>query len=551
MDDEYDFDVYASATVETQASVAPAATEQIHIAKDETYMPEDEDVMQMLSSYTEYLQWEWATLIFGYVFQKSTHPQYTISILSGDAGTGKSSALCHLQSLFRDCHMEDLLLLTATTNAGTGGSNTVRTLHSAFLLNNFNLLTACDSGVQKLMLQYKSYHGSMREMVINARSGYQQAPTHECRNIRLRCGQCCAYMKDKQCPPIAYAALVVIDEYGMMTAQLLDIVVTLLQYWSPTFDYPDLVLCGAVTQLPPYKVTVKNRHSQVAANARHAVYDHQALTKPTFTFKLPFSVRGLQDPMYYEIVNMFQYNYVSPYGVNVLQRRCQMSSGDAMNVNVLPNVMRIVHDNDSRLKYIENMHDRLHRSNAEQIDVRARYNSKNTKDEASLREKVNHKYRLLAVGQADRMYVGELVCVRYVKHDMKNKVCLLMGKDEVYSGDYLVKDINTEQEMSVPCINDTHKSAFVAIAPIVNTNAINTYMCQGCTYNTPIIYRPPKCYTGPLTASAYVVLTRVTNRNLLITTSNSYLHSRNIWLDHFLPACVRFHIRCEDGYCLS
>lgn len=534
---------------------------------DDRYDPVPKELVSVFTEYTSYLQMSWALELYASVFEIDTAATCQVTILSGDAGAGKSTALKILDDMMTESGCSVLLSVLATTNTAAECSDLeVRTVHSAMLINTPDLLRddiECDKGSFVANYWTRSRSDLLAE-VKERRQLYANAPTHKCPRIRLRCPRCAKYMKlhVRDIPVPAYSALLVIDEYGMMSAQLFDIVHSLISAWVPENDMPTLVLCGAVTQLPPYgivqlgqkpridtrKRTVRGGGAAIARlpMVKHGLFDSALLKKLlSYTFKLPFSVRGVTDPEYFQCLSFMQFNRITPLGVDILRRRCQLTPQQAMCPAVMPETVRIVHKHDERTRFTQSAHARLDAMGVECYNVSPVFVSVTKKCMDALKG----RYRNVDLGMK-YLYRGQLLSLCYKTHyaHVPGAVARVVDYDPIEEA-LTVTSLADGNRYTIKKVTFRDEGSSVTFMPLLDGHAVNTCATQGSTYKHRIIYIPPKAYhLSPIKASAYVVLSRVTDRNLLVTSGSSYLQNAYGNIGHFSPSCVRFHIESEEGY---
>nr|WAS29283.1 helicase-primase helicase subunit [Lake sturgeon herpesvirus] len=500
-----------------------------------------------LTRYAHYTQEAWVDSILDLYFAS---PNKHLLVLAGDAGTGKTHALCMLNERFRELNLRPPLFTATTKNAAGVLKCGSTTYHSALGINNQALLQA--STVQEFMTlyraKYRDFYALFDQCVAKSASlASLLEPSgngvHQCQALNVRCHRCSrtlhkALSKCGFVPPVAYTPVMVIDEYGMLDRLSLEKILAVLDSVSLPGQGHLIIMCGSITQLPPARVSNNNYVCQSpdwAGLFLHCQY-------------LRVNHRQKADPAYGLSMGLFQFNVVTPQAVSLLNSRVLPELTRVYDPSFMPHALRIFNDNSSRDSY---------NSAAASLCANKKFSLPNrlecgSGDIKRFTAELTDRFRLVfSATSNDRVfYLGSRVwlikCSQIKASDPTRGTVTKFSKDTLY----VTCDNGTAFELSKEIYTSSLYTKCVAhFYPVALAHAINTYSAQGESLSCDVIYVPPlKAYfRSELTASAYVACTRVCRRSKLFLAANSFASAPG-QAQFFKPEVLKFKKQWEMGY---
>lgn len=470
-----------------------------------------------------------------------------ILLLAGDAGSGKSRALCHVQELFTAIGAEDALCVTATTHAAVAcGPTSTHTIYAALGINTTTLLDErCVSAAERKRFAslYRSRHQNLLNLfdkmkacekkLLNAASKFIDG--HSCTIIDNRCRTCRRIIDEAtrdQVPSAFNRPVLIIDEYGILTASDMNKICIAVDFmnWGKAI----IVLVGSVSQLcKPGNdhIWTSDRFNEHYLHSLYLWYNH----------------RQADDVLLSDSLSALQHNVISKECVELLNSRCLEKEEQAMDPTFMPNALRIFNDNTKRNLYCNLYNTQIGRDK-KMTTLPRNY----VTGSESYKNEIRNRYRLV--------FTSEPVQVIFVGAP----IFLLKYNDKCGRG--TVEDIVKDKSLGI-CVtvrledgettavsriflNKPECNGKAAFYPIVQAAAINTFSAQGATYNCDVIYYPPpKRYDySAIKASAYVACSRVRKSTALHLACNSFAKQVTENANFFTDDRLKFKHLFEMGY---
>lgn len=504
-----------------------------------------------------------------------------IALLSGDAGCGKSYAISLLVAKLTEMNVS--VAVSALTNKAAGTlaelscMKDVCTLHK--LMGFRKELLDDKLTLDRFLDTYREVHfGTLTKF----KKLYESQLSTEHENVRKRhscitvspesCATCskmfqrlriptksCPQAPMEEAPPFLGVNVIVVDEYGLMTAELFKRMMCCIELFYGPGKGPLIIFSGSVSQLQP------------VGSSPRIWQDASFETALSHCTPLFVNRRQFEDPEYAEAVTYLQFNTVTEQSRRIFVSQTRVSERDAMNPAYHPEMLRIFHQDKQQRDYTAAYIAHYTK------DVRTGERFLSVTRNGFSRRGPNAWYDVLKqAAQAlpklfslppyrsgvrpverdyltvDRLWIG---CrVRLIWHMDSNGIHIASGRKMGPSGskeslayanegkvndtEGVIVDIKFKagQKFNEFYVKGAQSGAIYRVGPsqwnchnwIVTTHplacllAMNTYDCQGCTVRGQVLYHPPKHFAiSPIKPSVYVVLTRVVNReNLQMTNCN-------------------------------
>lgn len=507
--------------------------------------------MSSLTDYATFQQWEWVYGVLDVYFGTKT---FSTVLLSGNAGVGKSHALKSLMRTFASLGMGHACLLTATTKAAAGAlGHGARTFHSALGINTADLLDdslSCGEFLTLYKRKYKVFYGLFEKLLRANPLIWRREARHPCERLSGRCSKCLDIVRRHFLdtaggfvPPCVHSPIVIVDEYGMLSARDFGKLCAVLNSCSlPGYGHL-LVLTGSVTQLPP-------------ASVKEGIWTCRLLAQSILhTRYLSISHRHSRDLGFSEAVDTMQYNLVTRMTTDVIGSRTlgESESGLVLDPDFMPGVLRLFHDNVSRDTFNRLVAEKA--SPGPQLPLAPQWFFESRVDSYSIRrfkETALSRFRFNFSPEVKNHLVFEGAQVLLTRCKQVDHTAALRGTVESIVGTTLVvrgEDGETYMLEEEVFTSTSNPGCSVSFLPVSLCYALNTYTSQGQTIPWPVIYNPPKCnfFRSPLKASAYVACTRVTRREDLFVSCNTFANTPGQF-PFFDAGVILFKKRWEQGY---
>lgn len=504
------------------------------------------------------------------------------ALLSGDAGCGKSYAISMLVSKLTEMNVSVAVCALTNKAAGTladlSSMKDVCTLHKLMgfrkeLLDDKLQLDEFVEVYRRLHLVTLARFATLYESKLPDDHEYL-SKKHSCTMLSPEsCATCsklfkrlrvpaksCTRASMEDAPPFLGVNVIVIDEYGLMTAGLFARMMRCMQLFYGPGRGPLIIFAGSVSQLQP-----------VGPSRR--IWEDESF-ESALSSRTPLFVnrRQFDDPEYAEAVTYLQFNTVTEQSKRIFVSQTGVAERDAMDPAYHPDMLRIFHQDKQQREYTAAYVAHYTK------DVRTGERYLNVARKAHSRRGPSAWYDVLKqAAQAlpklfslppfragsrptdrdyltiDRLWIG---CrVRMIWHMDTNGIQVASGRklagvpeDKAAAARGTSGTVNDTEgvitnitfkanqgynEFQVrgaqsgvvyrvcPSTWNCHNWT-VTTHPLACLLAMNTYDCQGCTVRGQVLYHPPKYFAGsPIKPSVYVVLTRVVHRdNLRMTNCN-------------------------------
>ena len=531
-----------------------------------------------LLAMSRYCQEQWVSSTIGLHLRRGN--KLTVTLLSGDAGCGKSYALSmlwrRLEALGVSCHVCALTNKAAANLMESTCCKSVTTYHRMMGYKKELIkegLSAADhvqiykNTYMRVIDQYRRLRGQTPgpESVGRQRHPGCSRPSPE------SCAECSrAFKKAKSsaswdplhsmrgAPPFLGVNVLVVDEYGMLSGNALDKMLRCLALFYGPLAGPLIVFAGSVSQLQPV-----GQHEPIWA--RGGVFESKlAASTPLFVNR-----RQFQDPGYSETITYLQFNTVTEESKRILESRCSVAVGDLMEPSFSPASQRIFHSHDEQARYskafIEDAESRLGAlavapvylklepgKHATQTRFDAlRYAAQVTPKLFAApppcsgpkpREEDYLRLRKLCVGcrvgllwhagshgiarkdpgPGDALQRGgHGKCTELVR-DTEGVIVSIRHNSERKWHEFTVRGLQSGKKYVVSPTEMVFLGWSVCTHPLTCLAALNTHECQGCTVRGDVLYHPPLGYCwSEMKPSVYVALSRVLCRdNIRMTNCN-------------------------------
>lgn len=538
-----------------------------------------DNVVKHFTDYTSTLQNIWVADMLELLTQPTGCTQ--LVLLCGDAGAGKTTVIHKLQSLLEPMGL--CRVTAATLNAA--GLHQAPTIHSYMAINTLELLDSTLSEADWIA-EYRRVHATAlsehRQMI----NGYQLEPDHMCRTLKMRCLKCRIYMSRRGGGRAGWPAgvyncpMIIIDEYGMLTAQTLRRILASAMLWAPPDDHHLIVLAGSVTQLAPCVVDKsKPKIAPIFKQQVQQATDENSEIGGMWLFKnwddllvasynLPFSMRSINDPLFSECMNIMQYNVCTPTCLKILQSRTFADKP----ISTYPVEWPIIVHKDTDVEQINESVQRCIETPL--IEFKPRITGSLVKRNKFIYQ-MSKRFRHVNFYKSLMLQEGSLVLVLKLKSAMCVEVkdepssssspSPLIPLSENFEGNMgvcvsileretgddrtvIVRSFESGKRYQILLYNYSSEGKNCTFMPLKLCHAMNTYAVQGLTFKFPIVYNPPKWYNqSPMKPSCYVVCTRVTHRKSLFLT-NCFFAIPPGRKSYFDNKCITHKIKYELGY---
>lgn len=472
-----------------------------------------------LSVYGSFIQTAWVeTMLRGWYVTN----EWSINLLSGDAGTGKSTTIMELLKKASVLGMRDVIAVTASTKAAADlldGS----TLHSCLGLNTESLLAAT---AEDIVPKYATQHAHAMERL--ARHKYTKTD-HACTTPSMRCVNCYHYIRrivGDRAPDIIGKSILFIDEYSMMSETTFGAVITLLR--ALAFGDHDngiqIILSGSVSQLPPPASTSLGQSQWFPLTVGHSL-------------NLNVNFRHSEDQEYGDHVKLMQYNIVTKQ----LKQICDDAVvGDqcAMDPQFMPDFCRVFNSNELMKTYTKTLAEK-------RVLVDSPITIKCIENTGCIHSAFCKHLR----GRFPKYFKArEFENILYencvVRSVLTSRTGVLLGMRD----NKLMCCFDDDEPVVVPMHTYMYKGWRVTFYPVYSIDSLNVFSAQGQTIQVGVIYNPPRYYFhSPLKAAAYVTLSRVCTRDKLKLSRNSFAPLVGT-VRFFDEWAIRYKLITEMGY---
>lgn len=501
-----------------------------------------------------------------------------MTLLSGDAGCGKSFALAMLVDKLK--LMDVSVLVCATTNKAaaalmeSSSLDAVCTLHKAMgfkkdLLDDKLSLT-------EFCARYRRIHGSalaqyraLCKAEITRRGGRLDSQ-HACTRLkpescavcsklfyRLRASTNSTVNKGEEWPPFVGANVLIVDEYGLLNMTLLDRMLSCVHMFYGESRGPLVVFAGSVSQLQP-----------VGQNER--VWQTTRFEK-MLAYATPLLVNRRQfgDPGYAEAVTYLQYNTVTEEARRIFKSRVTVQERDVLDPAFEPGKLRIFHQDklqrDYTVAYLKRVGDSAATGDTFLSVVRNRWSDNELMGFYSVLKQAAQTFPKLFVVPPykegikpkprdylaiEKLWVGcKVRLIWSMTHNgiqLESPTVRRRGAEpppvkdrrvDARDVEGTVQAIKRERDHNKFIVRGSQSGTLYRVGPSTWTCdnwtvtahplacqlAMNTYDCQGSTVHGPILYHPPRHFhLSPIKPSVYVALSRVTRRDNLALTNSQF-----------------------------
>lgn len=543
-------------------------------AREETCVTDGNPVARATLSLSRYCQEEWARrMVKLHMFRGD---RLKVSLLSGDAGCGKSYAIGMLEKKLKA--LKITVAVSAMTNkaAGTlmesGRLAQVHTFHKMMGLKRELLDEALETEV--FVERYKR----MYQVPIAAFEAFRQSKVkqaidrHSCERPRPEscsvCSRIFTRLRDStstamaDAPPFLGTNVLVVDEYGLMTFKLLERTLRVIALFYGPDAGPLIVLAGSVSQLQP------------AGSGPRLWETDRMETLLCCSTPLFVNRRQFEDPGYAQALSYLQFNTVTLQSQTIFRSQLLVSERQAMDPEHEPHMTRIFHQDQQLASYTKAYAAKatqkaevflsVSRCRSSTKGPRAWYNVLQQATQALPKlfampkfvqgrqlpcERDYLRNPELWVGCKVRMFwhmdqngillaQDELTPRKALSKakfavrdplsalDVEGLICGMRFRRETQAYEFYVKGDRTGRLYKVGpskwhCGNWT-----VTVHPLACMLAMNTYDCQGCTISGEVLYHPPRNFSmSPIKPSVYVALSRVTRREKLQMTNCNFAQS--------------------------
>lgn len=524
--------------------------------------------MDAMLAMSAYCQRQWVRQIVRLHMTRGNDLKMTL--LSGDAGCGKSFALAMLVKTLKTMNVS--VLVSATTNKAaaalieSSSLDAVCTLHKAM-------------GFKKDLLDDTMSHDEFcsryRRVHCNAIARYNalRANADLCHRGRLDTVHACAHLSAESCavcskvfqrlhacadwPPFVGANVLVVDEYGLLNMTLMDRVLACMRMFYGESKGPLIVFAGSVSQLQPM-----GRNERLWETPRF----ESMLDSAT---PLLVNRRQFGDPGYAEAITYLQYNTVTVDARRVFESRVTVQEQQVLDPAFEPNKLRIFHQDKLQRDYTVAYLKRIGESAVtgdKCIDVvRNRWANNGIAGFHDVLKQAAQAFpKLFTVPPyvkgvkttprdylaINKLWVGCNVRLiwtmtqnsirpakptsarraaesppvknaRVESCDVDGTIQSIQRKDGHY--EFLVRGSQSGTLYQVGPAKWTCENWTVTTHPLACLLAMNTYDCQGSTVHGYILYHPPRHFhLSPIKPSVYVALSRVTRRDKLELTNSNF-----------------------------
>lgn len=561
-----------------------------------------------LLAMSRYCQEQWVREMV--LLHMSRGTSMKLALLSGDAGCGKSHAISMLLKTLKSMNIS--CVVSAMTNKAASNLSELCPLDQVYTFHKMMGFTKellnDTHPLSEFMEMYARVH---RAVMLPFQALYcHTLPTcqrHSCQRLRPEsCGMCSKRFRRlrtsktptdqvtmEHAPPFLGVNVLVIDEYGLMNAPLLERMLGCCKLFYGPSNGPLIIFSGSVSQLQPVgkasRIWETDRFEKLLAHST-----------PLFVNR-----RQFHDPGYAEAVTYLQFNTITQKSQLIFQGQTTVSEQQLMNPEYRPDALRIFHQDEQQSKYVTAHMNMVAKTGKvwEKCLTVARTRSLANGPSAwyeVMKQAAQALPKLFAVPKyrpgvrtkdrdylrVDRLWKG---CkVRLIWHMDCNgihisrtnslsvvdplssflhrsngqvgKTSVNIDTEGIVEGssfqrktkcyEFHVRGSQSGTLYTVAPSTWEYKNWTVTTHPLACLLAMNTYDCQGSTVQGHILYHPPKCFSmSPIKPSVYVVLSRVSRRENLKMTSCHFADS--IGKVEFYPEqLVAYRKRVEMNYSL-
>nr|BBA49217.1 helicase [Oryzias latipes] len=549
---------------------APGARKR---AREEPRVADEDPAARALLSLSGYCQEEWVRrMVKLHMFRGD---RLKVALLSGDAGCGKSYAIGLLEKKLKALRIS--VAVSAMTNkaAGTlmesGHLDKVQTFHKMMGLKKDLLDDSleADAFVERYR---RCYLGAILAFRAFRRSKVDRAvDKHSCELPRPEscsaCSRIFARLRGRSAladaPPFLGTNVLVVDEYGLMTARLLERMLRILALFYGPDAGPLIILAGSVSQLQP-------------AGSGPLLWETGRMeTLLCCSTPLFVNRRQFDDPGYAETLSYLQFNTVTQQSRTIFRSQLLVSERQAMDPEHEPHKTRIFHQDQQLAAYTKAYAARATRK--AEVFLSVTKHGSSSKGPAQwynvLQQATQALPKLFAMprvffkgGQRPRerdylrnpeLWVGcKVRMLWHMDHngiqpvedgpvprkalspaanlagdpvsplEVEGLISGMAFRKETQAYEFYVRGDRTGRLYKVGPSKWHCENWTVTTHPLACMLAMNTYDCQGCTISGEVLYHPPRNFSmSPIKPSVYVALSRVTRREKLQMTNCNFAES--------------------------
>ncbi|AXF48535.1 ORF93-like protein [Bufonid herpesvirus 1] len=502
-------------------------------------------------AYAENAQREWARGVFD-LFLFGPPEDNVILILAGDAGSGKTRSLKLLTEMLDAVGLGHIIAYTATTNAAVQASvsDNCCTVHSALGVNTNELLKSPFSTIEdrkrfeKLFLKRHERYLTAKEAVEKRQDELLEKirlanRDHVCKSLNPRCAWCVQALHTvPEMPGAACKPILVIDEYGMLSASEFDKLMFAYDTLSPSYFGKIVILVGSVSQLSWRAAKPLTESSRFMSDFVHS-------TNLWYNFR--------QEEDLADALSVMQFNTITDWSVSVLGRG-MVGLEKATDPEFKPGALRIFNSDAER--DIFNFKCSQMKKTVKLPGLRI---TGSGPDRDALLHMLGDRYKFL-FGKRPEMHLGKDVLLT-----LNARAIAVKTLNNCYASGVFFK-LLTDPETKKPCgvvlkttdneskqigeVTIKNGSSSALFYPVAASSAINTFTAQGCTVHDEVIYIPPRTnyFMSSILPSAYVACSRVTKAENLFIASDSFLKLKGPNVPFFKKPVLDFKILYEMGY---
>ena len=469
---------------------------------------------------------------------------FSTHVLSGDAGCGKSFALRGLHDSIEDLGLGKLACFTATTHVAAEllppGQH--QTCHSAAGLR-FELCT--ETNLEAFIVKYSAmYSGGLAKWDT---IGETDCCDFHWEGCDTRCPDCMAKVRSRVgsywLPPVAYASLVVVDEYGMLSELDFMKLFWVLRRFAIRGQEKFLVVSGSVVQLN-------------GAGGEKPIWDsdftRQIFTRnSSSTTALTTNCRQTLDTPYARALSLMQFNIISGAAEEIFNSRV-VGPEKAMDPKFQREALRIFNCNQQKRQFTERHFCELY---AATVDLSVMVTGRGTRSKLrALNEELRKLHPKVFIDRRGVGWGNTVLCRvgkgSQVRMSGTRSLCTLVDEVKVGKSKKIILHHHGCVE-PIPLITTTVAVEGLTaefypleVGPEV---AINTFSAQGITLvERGLVYSPPEHYgRSPIKPSAYVAMSRVQSREFLWLARNPFRRGR---FEFFPQKLLRWKYEVEMGY---
>lgn len=483
----------------------------------------------LVKRYATFIQRRWVKSVIGSWLLDDEFAAY---LLTGEAGSGKSNTIQMLYKTLTTLGLQSVVAVCGTTHAAVNLlPGNPSTYHSAM---GFNIAACRAATVEAFVKVYKRKYGRLLDFW----ERYIKSDTvsaavkcgaigHGCRELSNRCAKCmdrlgehlAAAVPDVVAPRFITSSLLIIDEYAMMSKTDLYKVLWTLDAFSFEHQKRHVLFSGSISQL-----------STVATN--EGIWNAPVFPKIIkHTRTLLLTHRHETDFEFGRALSMMQFNIISREAT-VIFNQCCIGRAAANDPTHMPGIVRIFNCNSKKDAF--NKAALSHLTGADiQLPVDIVNDTKRQRDNdckltfSEFFQELKKTYPKIFTERnwnASPKTVKLGCSVMYKNPSSGTPTSMIVMKEDSASKHLILQE---------PLTNAIHKigkhtfksGGFMAtFYPVYFAAGINTFCAQGSTIKTGVIYCPPDYYaSSPIKPSAYVAMSRVTDRSKLSLSHNPFL----------------------------